>query len=112
MQSSVGGQTSEEEPEKKPAVWLNVENDGSVQFLLQNFPKSASSLNSLKIKGLEDRKIDLSAIKTYVDGIREYAPELKTILLQPKNEVVYEQIVSLMDTLKGEGFINLGLSPF
>jgi len=111
VKQAVGGQ-SQAETKKVPAVWVTMHNKGVLRFQLQDAPRKVSRRMRVKsIKGLVDGKIDLDAVSTYVETLIKAIPSLRTVLIKPRGESDYGDIISLMDNFKEAGLIDLGVSP-
>ena len=110
VKQAVGGQATEASTKKTPALWAKMRPDGSVKFHLQDFPRAAKKLHNQQVAGI-DGKVDTKAIGEYVDTLKSITPDLRMALLQPQAEVVYEEIISLMDGLKQKGLVDLGVAP-
>jgi len=110
VKQAIGGQ-SIEKGKKNPAVWVKFGKGGLVSFQLQDAPRVARSLQRKVISGAADHTIDIVAVNDFVAKLRTKIPDLKTALIQPKSETVYEDIIMLMDNFKKAGLIDLGVAP-
>ena len=109
VKQAVGGQAKVDN-KKLPSIWANIAVDGSVRFHLQDVPSRARKLHRQQIAGLEGR-IDTRALATYIEKLKKIVPDIRTALIQPKADVVYEEIIVMMDHLKKQGMVDLGVVP-
>lgn len=105
---AVGGQPASE-TEKKPTVWVNFADRGSVDL---EFKDSRVQNNIAKIKvEAKEGKPNWEKLETIIKQARSQDPALTTALIHPQAASVYEDLIDLMDRFKKEGVINLGVSP-
>ncbi len=83
---------------------------GDITFRLQDAGRVPRKLRVAKVKGLEN-EIDLDAIEAHLEEVKKAVPELRTVLIQPKGESMYEEIIVLMDHFKKVGMVDLGVAP-
>lgn len=110
VKQAVGGQTQSADKKTPPSVWANLRPDGSIRFYLEDFPRTARKLQNRRIKGVEG-KINENAVEEYIASLRNLVPDLRTALIQPKSEVLYEDIMNLLDNFKEQGLVDLGVVP-
>ncbi|MCY4644767.1 MAG: biopolymer transporter ExbD [Bacteriovoracales bacterium] len=110
VKQAVGGQAASGSSKKTPSAWAQLAPDGSVQFILKDIPRKAKALDNRRIKGIEG-EIDMDSIEAYIEALKSAVPGLKTILIQPKAETIYDKIIRLMDGFKKGGFVDLGIVP-
>ena len=109
VKQAVGGQ-EQADNQKLPSVWTRMAADGSVQFHLQDVPSKARKLHRYRIPGIKGR-IDTQALTDYIDKLKKAVPNIHTALIQPKADVVYEEVIVMMDNLKKQGMVDLGVVP-
>lgn len=109
VKQAVGGQPASE-TEKKPTAWISMEKEGSVVIEI----KDSALLNQNQKKSrvvAKQGKIDFEQVSKIATDLRLVDPGLKTALIQPKADTSYEDMVSLMDTVKKAGLGDLGVVP-
>ena len=104
------GDPAQTDDKKRPSVWTSLSVDGSVKFHLQDVPVRARKLQNQKIAGFEGR-IDTKALVEYIEKLKRAVPGIRTALIQPKADVIYEEIIVIMDNLKQQGLVDLGVVP-
>ena len=109
VKQAVGGQ-SQVEAKKVPVVWAKMEKKGTVTFRLQDVGRVPRQLRLATVKGSQD-KMDLDAITAHLETVKKTVPDLRTVLIQPKGESMYEEIIALMDHFKTIGLVDLGVVP-
>lgn len=109
VKQAVGGQPANE-TEKKPMMWAYVGQDGSISVDIQNTNQISDKIKKSKLEG-KDGKLDLETISKFATELRTLEPNLRTVLIQPKQSTTYEDIVDLMDTVKKAGLTDLGVVP-
>ncbi|MCB0363894.1 MAG: biopolymer transporter ExbD [Bdellovibrionaceae bacterium] len=109
VKQAVGGQ-SQEETTKVPAIWAKMGPNGSITFRLQDAPKVSRKLAVKEVAGINN-EVDLDGIAAHLEAVKKAVPELRTVLIQPKGDSMYEQIITLMDHFKKVGMVDLGVAP-
>ena len=110
VRQAVGGQ-SQVETKKLPVIWAKMEKKGAVTFKLQDVGRVPRKLKLTQVKGSKEEEIDLDAIAAHLEAVKKVVPELRTVLIQPKAESIYEEIIVLMDHFKKVGLVDLGVAP-
>lgn len=113
VKQAVGGQSAAE-TKKVPALWAQMQKNGSVVLKLHDFPGNISRKiggNQLVINATNEGKINFEELEVKVSAIRELLPELSTGLVMPKPENDYESVILLMERMKKAGLASLGVSP-
>ena len=109
VKQAVGGQPAAE-TEKKPTAWIYMEKDGAVTFDVKDSQALNANLRKSTVPA-KDGKLDLETVNKLAADLRMVEPSLRTALIQPKAETSYEDIISLMDTVKKAGLGDLGVVP-
>lgn len=109
VKQAVGGQPKSE-TEKKPMVWVFLGTQGSMSFEVQDSAHIPANLRKLKIAGV-DGKLSVADFTKALENIKKLEPNLRTALIQPQAQSVYEDIIQLMDTFKKSGVTDLGVVP-
>lgn len=110
VKQAVGGQPASETV-KKPTIWVHMGAKGEVTIDVQDTQKVPAKLRKLTLKGGLDGKTDIAAIESAINELKGLEPELRTALIQPQAESVYEDMIALMDQCKKQGLIDLGVAP-
>lgn len=109
VKQAVGGQPASDTP-KKPTLWVNMGASGEITLNVQDTNKVPAKLQKLSVKGLEG-KMDFAQIDIAINELKTLEPELRTALIQPQAQSVYEDMIVLMDNFKKQGLVDLGVSP-
>ena len=104
------GATSDSKGKKTPSVWAMLDGTGGLVLRLQDVPRKANSLRNYKISAQEG-ELNVTALNEYILRVKELVPDLRTALIKPSRDAVYEDIISMMDQFKKEGLIDLGVAP-
>lgn len=112
VKQAVGGQSAAE-TKKVPAVWAQMQKNGSVVLKYQDFPNSALSKlgRQAVVPSADEGKINYTELETKLASIVKVVPDLRTGLVVPQGESKYENVIELMDHLKKVGLVDLGVSP-
>ena len=112
VKQAVGGQAADPSKKNKetPSLWTQLHPDGSLKFILKDFPASAKRWDNQRIPGIEG-EVDQKSTLEYLKALKSLVPELRMALFQPQGEVLYGKIISLMDDFKQQGFVDLGVVP-
>lgn len=109
VKQAVGGQSAEE-TEKKPLLMVQVDPTGNVSLDLKESSKVPAKLRQFQLAA-QAGKIDTESLAKVLAQLKEVEPDLRTALIQPKAQTVYEDIVGLMDQFRKSGLIDLGIVP-
>lgn len=109
VKHAIGGQ-SLAETKKVPVVWAHMEEDGGLTFLLKDAGKVSGKFEKTRVEGI-DGLVNLDAVERQLGILKDVVPELKTVLIQPRVNSVFEQIIALMDLCKKVGLVDLGIAP-
>jgi len=109
VKQAVGGQPASETV-KKPTLWVQMGAQGDVTLNVQDTEKVPAKLRKFAVKGVEG-KTDLKQLEGAIGELKNLEPELRTALIQPQAQSVYEDMIVLMDEFKKQGLIDLGVSP-
>lgn len=109
VKQAVGGQPASETP-KKPTLWVNMGVGGELTLNMQDSQKVPKAMQKLAVKGV-DGKINFSELDVALTELKNLEPELRTALIQPQAQSVYEDMIALMDGCKKQGLVDLGVSP-
>lgn len=110
VKQAVGGQPASETV-KKPTLWVQMGKAGEVTLTVQDTQKVPAKLRKLSVKGSAEGKTNTAELDGAIASIKSLEPELRTALIQPQAESVYEDMIALMDQFKKQGLIDLGVSP-
>ena len=108
VKQAVGGQPASE-TEKKPAVWVQLQENGDLGLEVRD-ARVPSKFAKLKIAAAEG-KPNRKELGTTVDQLKTLEPALNTALIQPQAASIYEDIIDLMDQFKKSGIADLGVAP-
>jgi biopolymer transport protein ExbD len=109
VKQAVGGQPASETP-KKPTLWVNMGGGGEIAIHIQDSEKVPVKLRKVVVKGIEG-KTNFTDLESVVQELKTFEPNLRTALIQPQAQSVYEDMIALMDQFKRNGLIDLGVSP-
>ncbi len=109
VKQAIGGQSASE-TEKVPQLWVTMGAAGDLILNVKQSAKIPRKLSSLSLKGVQGRS-DLAELNKAVSQIKTLDPELKTVLIQPRLQSEYEEIIDLMDEFKKTGLTDLGVVP-
>jgi biopolymer transport protein TolR len=109
VKQAVGGQPASETP-KKPTLWVNMGAGGELAINIQDTEKVPAKLRKFVVKGVEG-KANLVDLESALQELKVFEPGLRTALIQPQAQSVYEDMIALMDQFKKNGLIDLGVSP-
>lgn len=111
VKQAVGGAPADGEPEKVPSVWALVQEDGSLELQLQDASRQLlRKVGQLKVASV-DGKVDPENLKEQLGVLKSEIPELKMALIKPQAQMIYEDLIAMMDYFKAEGLTELGVAP-
>lgn len=105
---AVGGQPAGE-TEKKPTLWVNIVGKNALSLEVRD-ARVKRNLARVQLNPI-DGKPDLDKLETLIKEMRQQDPALTTALIRPQAATIYEDIIDMMDRMKKEGVVNLGVSP-
>ena len=111
VKQAVGGAPAEGEPEKVPSVWALVQDDGSLVLQLQDASREAVRKLGRLTVGTQEGKVDEEALKEQILALKSEIRELKMALIKPQAQMLYEDLIDMMDLFKKEGITELGVAP-
>ncbi len=109
VKQAVGGQSAAE-TEKKPLMMVVLGPTGDVSLEVQESRHVPAHLRKFHV-GAQAGKINNEEIEKILTELKKVEPELRTALIQPKAQTVYEDLVGLMDQFRKSGLIDLGVVP-
>lgn len=109
VKQAVGGQ-SPAETEKKPLLMVTLDPNGSIHLSVKDSGRIPSGLREVKVAA-QAGKIDTDSLSKILDQMKKSEPALRTALIQPKAQTIYEDIVGLMDQFRKSGLVDLGIMP-
>lgn len=112
VKQAVGGQSAAE-TKKVPAVWAQMQKDGSIVLKFQDFPRQAVRQLGRQaiVKASDEGEMSYEELESQLTSIVKVVPDLNTGLILPQGDSEYEKVIQLMDNLKKVGLTNLGVSP-
>ena len=108
----MGGDTqSLEETEKKPSLWIYLKAQKEIEIRLK---KGDQPLSQKIIRSSQDQQeevFDFRAFQEYIKALKKQRKSLDSAFIFPQAQVVYEDIVKVMDAVRQVNIFNMGLSP-
>jgi biopolymer transport protein TolR len=111
VKQAVGGQAAESNSKPPPALMLQLETNGDVVVDVKDAPSTLKGKFKKQVVAALAGKVNQGAVKNLVTGLKSQAPSLNMALIQPSGGSVYEEIITMMDSLRGAGIADLGVSP-
>jgi biopolymer transport protein TolR len=102
VKQAIGGQ-SVAETAKKPQLWVNMGENGELTLNVKESSAVPKRLATLKLK--------LEQLAGAVAQLKQVEPSLNTVLIQPRAQSEYDDIIALMDEFKKAGMNDLGVVP-
>ncbi len=109
VKQAVGGQSAAETT-KKPLMMVVLEATGEVTLEVQESQRVPANLRKFRVEA-QAGKVNSQEVEKILTELKNLEPELRTALIQPKAQTVYEDIVGLMDQFRKSGMIDLGVVP-
>ncbi|MCB0350953.1 MAG: biopolymer transporter ExbD [Bdellovibrionales bacterium] len=109
VKQAVGGQ-AQTKADKKPVLWMSLTAAGDLILDFQDSNHVPKKYQKAKISALEGRP-NLTELTGVLAEVRKVQPDLMTALIQPVKSVIYDDIISLMDSCKNSGLSDLGVVP-
>jgi biopolymer transport protein ExbD len=107
VKQAIGGQAAGDTV-REPMLSFVMLPSGDLSVEARDTKKLPQSLVRATLKG---GSTNLALVKELVTKIKSYEPELKAAVIEPNLDSEYEKIVGLMDELKSEGLVDLGIVP-
>jgi biopolymer transport protein ExbD len=107
VKQAIGGQSASDTV-REPMLSFVMLPSGDLAVEARDMSKLPRVLAKTTIKGGSE---NIEAVKALVTKIKSYEPDLRSALIEPNLESEYEKIVGLMDELKSEGLVDLGIVP-
>ena len=109
VKQAIGGQPSAN-AEKTPELWVTMGGEGELTLNLKQSSKVSKALSQVTLKGVSGQS-DWDGLSKTVTEIKAQEPALKTVLIQPRLQSEYQDIIGLMDEFKKNGLTDLGVVP-
>ncbi len=109
VKQAVGGQSAAETT-KKPLMMVVLEATGEVSLEVQESQRVPANLRKFRVEA-QAGKVNSQEVEKILTELKNLEPDLRTALIQPKAQTVYEDIVGLMDQFRKSGMIDLGVVP-
>ena len=102
------GDNSVENQANPPSLWVSVEADGSMQLSMRDLPKKQKMEVAVPraLKG-----VNMASFEQKLADLKTKFPELKTVIVRPKQQTSYGDVIRIMDQLKKSAIDQVGLSP-
>ncbi len=102
VKQAIGGQSAAE-TEKKSQLWVSMGEKGELVFNVKQSAKITGSRATMKTTVTDMAKA--------VETLKTLDPTLKTVLIQPRTQTEYDEIITVMDEFKKNGLNDLGVVP-
>lgn len=102
---ALGGQ-SQAETKSPASVWLTVDERSNVVLSFKHTQKRVSD----QVVSSNGGSIDLEGLKNTIQSLQQ-RHNLEIALLMPSRNTSYDNIIQIMDSLKGANIKDVGLSP-
>jgi biopolymer transport protein ExbD len=89
-------------------LWLEFENDGSIQMTVKAGDKTKARWT---VKGLSNQRADLDRAVEFTARIKKSSPDINTALVMPAPESSYQDLIAVMDSLKKNAIKDIGIAP-
>ncbi len=109
VKQAVGGQ-SQTETEKKPTVWVMLAENGDLTMDFKSAAKIPANMQKLRVAA-EAGRFNLDGLSKILQQIKVVEPELRTVLIHPKAQTSYEDMIDVMDRFRNSGMNDLGVVP-
>lgn len=110
VKQAVGGQPATG-GKATPELWVIYSKDGSLGFNLRNVKrKIAKDFSRRKVEALEGQKPNLSELATYLQDLKA-SVGIDMALIKPSKVTLFEDVISVMDLFRDQGFNDLGVAP-
>lgn len=104
------GDAGAETAKNPPSAFIKVENDGHITFTLKDLPQGSQAVREFNIQGIGGR-VDGDRTAQYVEFLRNKYPEIQTASLLPGAQAKYQDLILLIDVLRKNSIVNVGISP-
>ena len=104
------GDAGAETAKNPPSAFIKVENDGHITFTLKDLPQGSQAVREFSIQGIGGR-VDSDRALQYIEFLKNKYPEVQTASLLPGAQAKYQDLIMLIDVLRKNSIINVGISP-
>lgn len=104
------GDAGAETAKNPPTAFIKVENDGHITFTLKDLPQGTQAVREFNIQGAGGR-VDSDRALQYVEFLKNKYPEVQTASLLPGAQAKYQDLIMLIDVLRKNSIVNVGISP-
>lgn len=103
--SNVTASDSDTPPEKEPEKKVNL-----AITIMRGHIELAEDGRGIKISHLSSGDVDLERLKVELANLRTRYPERKDLILNTENQVPYNHLIRVFDTLVGNGWPDVGVN--
>ena len=108
----MGGDTqSAQDTEKKPSLWIYLKAQKEIEIRLKRGEQALSQKFIKSSKDQEEEVFDFKAFQEYIKDLKTQRKDLDSAFIFPQAQIVYEDIVKIMDAIRQIRIFNMGLSP-
>ncbi len=91
------------------SLWVYIRDQKKIEIRLKKGGKSLSQ-KWISPSG-PSKAFNFKEFKGYISGLKKRRLDLSEAFIFPQEQIVYEDIVKIMDSIRQAGIFNMGLSP-
>ncbi len=107
VSQAMGGQ-SVAETKNPPSVWAYMNKNGQVTLTLKDV---TSGIGREFVVAGDKGQVSWKSLEVSLKKISSKLPQIKTALVMPNEATKYDDVVGIMDRLRGAGLSNIGIAP-
>jgi len=107
VKQAQGGEPAPDTKKEPARLWIYMKDQKKIEVYVKREGKSLSQ----KLIKKKQSDWDFQTFHQYISGIKKAYSDLDEVFILPTADTLYENIVKLMDKLRQENLLSIGLTP-
>lgn len=104
------GTEGAETAKNPPSLWVQFQDGGTLDLQLKDAAQAPKALQRLVLTS-RGGHVDAQGLEQYAAQLKTQLPTLEMALVMPQAKSPYEDVITVMDTLKKRDLKQIGISP-
>jgi biopolymer transport protein TolR len=104
------GTEGAETAKNPPSLWVQFEGNGTIDVQLKDAPSAPKNLTRFVLSN-RGGKVDTQGLEQFAAQVKAQYPALDMALVMPQAQSPYEDVISVMDSLRKKDVKQIGISP-
>ncbi len=104
------GTDGAETAKNPPSLWVQFQENGTVELTLKDAAQAPKQLQRLVLSS-RGGHVDAQGLEQFTSQLKSQLPTLDVALVMPTAKSAYEDVITVMDTLKKRDVKQIGIAP-